>query len=54
MATAAADDEEEKYIWQIRDELRKEITDPIKESTVEYYNENKDKVKHIFCHTNIL
>ena len=57
MATAAGDDkdqhqkkteaEEEEFIWQIRDELRKEITDPIKESTVEYYNENKDKVRHI-------
>ena len=74
MATATGDDkdqhqketdeeEEEKFIWQIRDELGKEITDPIKESTVEYYNENKDKVRHIgiissvikiYCNNNIM
>ena len=40
-----AEEEEEKLrISQIKDELRKPITDPIKESTAEYYNQNKDKV----------
>ena len=55
-AAAAADDDneelkrkikaeqEEKLISQIQDELRKPITDPIKESTADYYNQNKDKV----------
>ena len=57
MATAAvADDDneelkrkkkaeqEEKLISQIQEELRKPITDPIKESTADYYYQNKDKV----------
>ena len=40
-----ADEEEEKLlISQIKDELRKPITDPIKESTADYYYQNKDKV----------
>ena len=59
-AAAAADDDEEelkrkkkaeqeeKLISQIQDELRKPITDPIKESTAEYYNQNKDKVAMLF------
>ena len=59
MATAespAADDEElkrktkmeeekEQYIRQIQDELNLPISDPIKESTVDYYLKNKDKVR---------
>ena len=41
----AEEEEEEKLlISQIQDELRKPITDPIKESTADYYYQNKDKV----------
>ena len=48
MAEAAVDDEEEKLlISQIEDELLHPLTDPIKESTVDYYNQNKDKVRHL-------
>ena len=55
-AAAAADDDneelkrkkkaeqEEKLISQIQDELRKPISDPIKEATADYYYQNKDKV----------
>ena len=39
-----AEEEEKLLISQIQDELRKPITDPIKESTADYYNQNKDKV----------
>ena len=57
MATAAAatDDDEElkkkikieeenQRIRQIQDELRHPITDPITESSLDYYYQNKDKV----------
>ena len=47
MATALSPGEalsEETIIRQIKEELRQEITDPVKESTVEYYYENKDTV----------
>ena len=38
------DEEKEQYIRQIQDELNLPISDPIKESTVDYYLQNKDKV----------
>ena len=37
-------EEKEQYIRQIQDELNLPISDPIKESTVDYYLNNKDKV----------
>ena len=52
MATSAAEeeeDEEELLIQNIEDELNEPITDPIKESTKEYYVKSKDKV----CYNNI-
>ena len=39
-----AEEEEKLLISQIQEELWKPITDPIKESTADYYNQNKDKV----------
>ena len=48
MATAggmAADEEAMKeLVTKIEDELWHPLTDPIKESTLEYYEQNKDKV----------
>ena len=35
---------EQELLMRIQDELRKPLEDPIKESTVEYYLQNKDKV----------
>ena len=48
---AAAEDEEKlnRKIQEIQDELRKPITDPVKESTVDYYMKNKDKVRYLIC-----
>ena len=40
----AADTDEEDLIRQIEDELKQPLTDPVKESTVDYYFQNKDKV----------
>ena len=37
-------EKEDRLLREIKDELKKEIKDPIKESTVDYYNQNKDKV----------
>ena len=39
-----ADEEEKLLISQIQEDLWKPITDPIKESTADYYYQNKDKV----------
>ena len=48
MATAggmAADQEDEnELVKKIEHELWYPLTDPIKESTLEYYQQNKDKV----------
>ena len=48
MATAggmAIDEEDEKeLVTKIEDELWHPLADPIKESTLEYYQQNKDKV----------
>ena len=38
---------EEEKIRQVQYDLNHEFTDPIKESTVEYYHQNKDKVRPI-------
>ena len=43
METPLAKDEEE-LIESIEDELNQTITDPIKESTVDYYLKKKDQV----------
>ena len=37
-------EKEDKLLRDLKIELNKPITDPIKESTVDYYNQNKDKV----------
>ena len=37
-------EKEDKLLKEIKDELKQPITDPIKESTVGYYHQNKDKV----------
>ena len=42
VSTMAAD--EEDLIRQIEDELKQPLTDPVKESTVDFYLKNKDKV----------
>ena len=34
----------ENELMRLEDELKEQITDPIRESTVHYYKENKDKV----------
>ena len=52
MAEVSAEDKEElqkaeedkNLIRKIKDELNHPLTDPIKESTVGYYNLNKDQV----------
>ena len=47
------DEEKEQYIRKIQDELNLPISDPIKESTVDYYLQNKDKVVclvHVYYH----
>ena len=45
MAWAIEEDEDEdELIYRIEDELGEPLTDPIKESTIDYYLENKDKV----------
>ena len=44
MASVAARDNDESQIEQIEEEIDKEITDPVKESTVDYYLKNKDQV----------
>ena len=36
--------EMEELVRKIEDELCDPLTDPIKESTLEYYQQNKDKV----------
>ena len=38
--------EVDELIKQIEDELNEPLTDPVKESTVEYYLDKKDKVGH--------
>ena len=38
---------EETIIKEIQDELSQEITDPVKQSTVDYYYQNKDKVSFL-------
>ena len=38
--------EVEELIRQIEDELNEPLTDPVKESTFEYYLGKKDKVGH--------
>ena len=38
------EEEKQQYIRQIQDELNLPISDPIRESTVDYYLQNKDKV----------
>ena len=40
----AADTDEEDLIRQIEDELKQPFTDSVKESTVDYYLQNKLKV----------
>ena len=40
-------EKEEKLLRDLQNELNKPITGPIKESTVDYYNQNKDKVSSI-------
>ena len=40
-------EEEKEQIRKIQDELEQPITDPIRQSTVDYYNQNKDKVSYI-------
>ena len=40
----AAQEDEKELLIRIQDELRKPLEDPIKESTVDYYLNNKDKV----------
>ena len=37
-------EKEDKLLRDLQNALNKPITDPIKESTVDYYNEKKDKV----------
>ena len=38
---------EEEKIRQVQYDLNHEFTDPIKESTIEYYHQNKDKVRPV-------
>ena len=38
---------EEEKIRQVQYDLNHEFTDPIKESTVEYYHQTKDKVRPV-------
>ena len=40
-------EEEKEQIRKVQDELEQPITDPIRQSTVDYYNQNKDKVSYI-------
>ena len=50
MATASAlpkGKTEETVIGEIQDELSQDITDPVKQSTVDYYYQNKDKVSFL-------
>ena len=44
-------EKEKELIRKLKDELRKPLTDPIKESTPEYYLQNKEKVGlfHSLC-----
>ena len=44
MATAGGMAVNEDDVTKIEDELWHPLTDPIKESTLEYYQQNKDKV----------
>ena len=44
METPLVNEDEEKLIESIEDELNQKITDPIKESTVDYYLKKKDQV----------
>ena len=54
-ATATEEDEElkrklkleDEKIRQVQYDLNHEFTDPIKESTVAYYHQNKDKVRPV-------
>ena len=41
---AASEEDEEELINKIEDELEQPLTDPIKQSSVDYYLNNKDKV----------
>ena len=44
MDTELVSEDEEEQIENIKDELYQPITDPIKESTVDYYLKKKDQV----------
>ena len=44
MASEAAEEDDEALIQKVEDEVDKEITDEVKESTVEYYLKTKDQV----------
>ena len=43
------DEDEDELIYRIEDELGQPLTDPIKESTVDYYLKNKDTVSSVRC-----
>ena len=45
----AADTEDEDLIRQIEDELNEPLTDPVKESTVEYYHKKKKRLVTVYC-----
>ena len=44
MASEAAEEDDEALIQKVEDEIDKEITDEVKESTVDYYLKTKDQV----------
>ena len=44
MASKAAERDDEALIQKVEDEIDKEITDEVKESTVTYYRKTKDQV----------
>ena len=44
MASEAAKEDDESLIEQIEEEIEKEATDQVKESTVDYYLKTNDKV----------
>ena len=48
---AASEEDEEELISKIEDELDQKLTDPIKQSTVDYYLNNKDKVSSYLCNS---